>query len=550
MKKKIPYGISNFKSLKLQKDWYYVDKTHFIKEIESESKYIYFLRPRRFGKSLSISMLENYYDIALDEQFEDIFADTFILDNPTSKRASYYILKFDFSAVDITDYERSFRNHITLVVDNFCDRYGLEKSSLNNPIDKLEKLLRDCNNNNFPLYLLIDEYDNFVTKLLIDDIEEYKGLVTSKSAIYKEFFSMLKVGTTLSIEKMFITGVSPLALYDVTSGSNIMKNISLNKRFNDMVGITKSELIEMIEYYELEDKQERIIDICDSWYNSYRFHKDINHTIYNSDMILYYIDSIIRTDEEPSSFIDSNVRTDYSKLKYLVYTSHKLNGNFKMLNQLLEGKSITLENIKESFSAFELTNSENFKSFMFSLGFMSMRKYRVALELYIPNQTIQKLLGEFIHYAYRDFSDYKIDIDTLNNHLLNLAYDKDLSVFEYLNEIMKESSSVRDYIEGENFIKAYLMIYLNFNSFYTLRSEVESNKGYIDLLLQPAKEEVPYGVMMELKYLKRSEFSQKLLAQKMNDAKSQLTQYDMGDRYLKVALVYNGWELVGCELVE
>jgi hypothetical protein len=550
MKKKIPYGISNFETLKLE-EWYYIDKTKFIEEIENESKYLYFLRPRRFGKSLTIAMLEQYYDINCLDTFESVFKDTYILDNPSPKKNSYHIMRFDFSAVDITDYERSFRNHISLRLNSFVDKYNLNiELEFDNPIDNMEKVLEYCFKKSISIYLLIDEYDNFVTKLLIDDMEKYKNIVTSKSAIYKEFFSMLKVGTTMSIDKIFITGVSPLALYDVTSGSNIGKNISLNEKYNDLVGVTKKELLEMIDYYGLENKKERIIEICNKWYNSYVFSEEIDYTIYNSDMILYYIDCLIRNNREPKDLIDTNVRTDYSKLKYLIYSNKKLNGNFQMLNNLIEGKDVIVNNIKDNFSAFELTNADNFKSFMFSLGFITMRKYRVALKLSIPNETIKKLLAEFIHYAYRDFDDYSMKVDLVNEYLMNLGYDKDLKVFYYLNEVLKESSSVRDYIDGENFIKAYLISYLSLNNFYMLQSEKEINKGFADLVLEPVKHEVPFGVILEIKYIKKNEFSDKLLQEKITQAKAQLKQYDLGKKYIKIALVYHSWELVFCEEVK
>jgi hypothetical protein len=547
--KKIPYGLSDFKRV-LEEDCFYIDKTSFINEIEKDADFLYFLRPRRFGKSLTISMLEAYYDVYYTNRFESVFKNTYIYKNPTALKNSFCVLRFDFSAVDITDYESSFRNHISIKIDSFCDKYSINRIDNKNPIDKLELLFEYCSKHDLPIYILIDEYDNFVTKLLVSDMNAYKNIVTSKSAIYKEFFTMLKVGTTSSIKKMFITGVSPLALYDVTSGSNIAKNISLNKNFNDLVGVTKDELIDMIDLYGFNNKKEDIISRCDEWYNSYKFHKDIEHTIYNSDMILYYFDYLIRDNQEPDDLIDVNVRTDYTKLRYLVYKNKKLNGNFEMLNNLIIGNKITTSKIKDNFSAFELTNEDNFKSFMFSLGFMTIEKYRVALNLSIPNQTIQKLLSEFIHYGYKDLDDYNISTERINNHLLDLAYDKDLSVFEYIAKVIKESSSIRDYINGEVHIKAYMLAYLNLNHFYALKSEVEINKGYADILLEPIKDEMPYGVIIELKYIKRTEFTKKLLQDNITQAKVQLTQYDLGQRYIKIVLVFNGWEMVHCELCE
>jgi hypothetical protein len=544
---KLPYGLSDFRRVK-EENWYYIDKTNFIEKIEQEQSFLFFLRPRRFGKSLTISMLGYYYDIYYKDEFENTFKNTYILDNPTPLKSTLCVLMFDFSAVDTTDYESSFRNNINITIEFFIRRYRMDlQLNSSNPVDNLRMVFEYCDESNLPIYILIDEYDNFVTKLLINDMNAYKEIVTSQNAIYKEFFTMLKVGTSGAVKKIFMTGVSPLALYDDTSGNNISKNISLKESFNDMVGITKDELGQMIEFYGLDDKKEHIIARCDEWYNSYRFHKDVEHTIYNSDMILYYFDALIREDSEPDDLIDVNVRTDYSKLKFLVYSDQKLNGNFKMLNQLILGEQVTTNKIKESFSAFELSNRDNFKSFIYSLGFVSMEKNLFLINLKIPNQTLKKLLSEFIHYAYRDFRDYTMGVEQLNVLLSELAISKDLSVFHYIAEAIKSSTSIRDYIEGENFVKAYLLAYLNLNTFYELKSEVESNKGYIDILLNPIKEEVPYGVIIELKYIKRGEFNDRLLQEQIDQARKQLKQYDMGERYIKIVLVFKGWEMVFCE---
>ncbi|MEA3314253.1 MAG: AAA family ATPase [Campylobacterota bacterium] len=549
--KKLPYGLSDFKRV-LEEDYFYIDKTSFIEKIETDADFLYFLRPRRFGKSLTIAMLEAYYDIYYKNKYEEIFKTTYIYKNPTPLKSSFYIMRFDFSAVDTTDYESSFRSNINAEIRFFKDKYNLDFNIIDtNPINNLRDLFDYCVKKSLPIYILIDEYDNFVTKLLVSDMNAYKNIVTSKSAIYKEFFTMLKYGTTGAVKKMFFTGVSPLALYDVTSGSNIGENISLDKAYNDMVGVTKDELNKMIEYYDLDDKKERIISICDEYYNSYRFHKDIEHTIYNSDMILYYLNSLIRKDCEPDDLIDVNVRTDYTKLKYLVYTNKKLNGNFKMLNNLILGTKVTTTKIKDNFSAFELTNEDNFKSFMFSLGFMTLKKKLFQLNLKTPNQTIKKLLSEFIHYAYNDFDDYKMSTEKLDEKLAQLAISKDLSVFHYIAKVIKESSSIRDFIDGENFIKAFILSYLNLNNFYQLKikSEVEQNKGYIDILLEPVKDEVPFGAIIELKYIKRSEYSEKLLEKHISQAKKQLNQYDLGEKFIKIVLVFKGWEMVSCEEV-
>ena len=558
MLKKVPYGLSDFKRVKTE-NWYYIDKTRFIEEIEDEQSFLFFLRPRRFGKSLTLAMLSAYYDIYYKDEFEEIFKDTYILEHQTPLKSSFYILKFDFSGVDITDYQESFKNDLLMECNNFKRRYKLDISLENkSPIDDLKTIFSYCRDNALALYILIDEYDNFVNKLLVSDINDYKRLITDKNAFYKEFFTLLKVGTSgndSAIKKMFFTGVSPLALYDVTSGSNIGKNISLQKNFNDMVGITKSELNALISYYNLKDKQEDIIKRCDDWYDSYRFHKDIEQSVYNSDMILYYIDHLIRTQQEPDQLIDVNVRTDYSKLKFLVYTNKKLNGNFNLLSRLIQDEKVTITNIKDSFSAFEMLEVENFSSLLFSLGFITIEKYRTSVNLKIPNQTIKKIVADFIYSAYKDIN-FNLRLDTFNNFLADFGYDKSLEVFRYLNEEVKAQSSIRDYIDGENFIKGFLSAYLSLNPYYEVKTEVEVTKGFVDILLNPSMVEIPYGGVIELKYIPKSKYTEKLRDEKREEAKKQLNRYDVttipalrNKPFVKIVLVYCGWEMVVCEEV-
>ena len=557
--KKIPYGISDFERIKTD-NYYYIDKTHFIPEIEDAPDYLFFLRPRRFGKSLIVNMLIAYYDIGFADKFDNIFQNTFILDNSTKLKNSFHVMKFDFSAVDITDYIDSFKNHLNLKIDGFVDRYDIDlKFNIQNPIDKLEVLFDYCIKNNISIYIFIDEYDNFVNKLLVSDINIYKDLVTTKEALYKQFFTMLKVGTSSNnsaIKKMFFTGVSPLALYDVTSGSNIGSNLSLKKAFNDFAGVTKKELDKIIIHYKLEDKKEMIFSRCTEWYDNYLFNEDIPYTIYNTDMIFYYLHSIIKERIEPKPLIDINVRTDYSKLKYLIYTNKKLNGNFDLVNRLIQNRQVIVSEIKDNFSAFEMLQGDNFSSFLFSLGFVTLEKYRVGLNLKIPNQTIRKIMAEFIENVYKDI-DFNLQLQHFNNHLINFGYEKDLEVFRYLNEQVKLQSSIRDFIDGETFMKGFLTAYLSLNPYYEVKTEEEITKGFVDILLNPILDEIPYGGVIEIKYISKSGYTENLLQKKIKEAKDQLNRYDVTKvklfktkKFLKVILVYKSWELVYCEIYD
>jgi hypothetical protein len=280
--KKIPYGESDFRKIKLE-NFYYIDKTHFIPKIEMMPSFLFFIRPRRFGKSLFLNMLAFYYDIYYKDEFEEIFQETYILNNRTKEASSYHILKFDFSAVSTKgDIDENFSGYCNIRIEHFLKKYSFDiKIDKTRPAhENLNYIFSELKLVNASVYVMIDEYDNFINNLLMHSQSDYKKLVSSKNeAIYKEFFKLLKAGTSDNgsvLNKMFITGVSPLAMYDVTSGSNIGTNITNEYLFNNAVGVTKEELQKIIADYSLDMSS---VDI-DAWYNHYRFNRRVKETIY------------------------------------------------------------------------------------------------------------------------------------------------------------------------------------------------------------------------------------------------------------------------------
>ena len=422
----IPYGMSDFRDLKLE-NYYYIDKTHFIPLIEQYGRYLYFIRPRRFGKSLFLNMLSFYYDIYYKDEFQDVLGDCYIFNNRTKLASSYYILKFDFSAVSTKgDIDDNFSHYCNVRIDDFIKTYNFDiEIDLNTPAHRnLNLLFTKLKREKIPIYVMIDEYDNFINNLLMHNQSDYKKLVSSKSeAIYKEFFKLLKAGTSdnsSALKRMFITGVSPLAMYDVTSGSNIGTNITNEYMLNDAIGITKEELEKIANNYSLPMS---LLDI-DDWYNHYRFNEDVEHTIYNTDMILYYIKSLILTKKAPRNLVDLNVRTDYSKLRYLVYTDNRLNGNFSLLQELFGKGYISTIELKDSFSAFELKSRNNFISLLYYLGLVTIDRYhRGKIQLKIPNQTIRRIMAEYIQQALEESKIFDINLnefkDTKSNNSTN-----------------------------------------------------------------------------------------------------------------------------------
>ncbi len=557
--KKIPYGISDFKRVQIQ-DYYFIDKTKFIPEIENQGSFLMFLRPRRFGKSLLVSMLESYYDIAYKNDFQSFFKESYIVNNRTSEANSYLVLKFDFSAIDTAEVENSFKDYVVKIIGLFIKKYNLNVDMTENPIDLLNRVFIYLRGENKSLYILIDEYDNFSNKLLLENRNNYEKVISDKTALFKQFFTTLKAGTSgtdAPLKRIFITGVTPMTSYDVTSGFNIGQNISLNPTFNDLVGINSEELDNLLQYYNLADID---LELLQEWYNNYQFSEDAKEKIYNTDMVLYFLNYYIQFNKAPKELIDINVRSDYSKLRNIIYTNGKLNGNFAILNSLISGESISIDNLVQDFSALNLSKEENFKSLMFYLGLVTIKDARLRLNLWIPNETIKRIDIDFLKDSLELENIFTLKTARLSDLLAKFALDGDIEVFRYLADEIKKSTAIRDYIYNEQTVKAMYLAYLSLTSYYVIKSELELNKGFADIFLRPFNPFVEYVGLVELKYIKRSKKTDKKSIKKLvKEAKAQLQRYEndalvnefteKGKKLKKVVLVFKGWELVYCESV-
>ena len=560
--KKIPYGISDFKRVKTE-DYFFIDKTHYIPKLENSSNYLMFLRPRRFGKSLLIAMLEAYYDIGFKDEFEEIFKDTYILNNRTKEASSYMVLGFDFSAVDIFNVNSSFIDLLDLKIYSFIEKYNLEiEFKDTNPISMLNRVFNYIKKNNLNLYIQIDEYDNFANRLFLNSKDDYLNIVTKKTAPFKQFFTTLKAGTAgnnAPIKRMFITGVTPMTMYDVTSGFNIGDNISLHPSFQNLIGVNTVELDKALNHFEIENKIDK--NMLQEWYNHYIFSEDNGKSIYNTDMILYFIKQFIISYKLPREMIDINVRSDYSKLKSIIYTNKKLNGNFKTLQTLIGGESISISNLIQDFSALNLYKEENFKSFMFYLGLVTIKNRKLKLNLKIPNETVKRIDIDFLTNALELERVFEINTSKLSDFLADFALYGDLEVFKYLAKMIKENTGIRDYIYTEQTVKSMYLAYLSLTPYYIIKSEEELNKGFSDILIKPLNPYVEYIGLVEFKYIKRGKRSNPPSKTKINslvkEAKEQLDDYKndkLVTNYLKdglklqmVVMVFWGWEMVYCK---
>jgi Predicted AAA-ATPase/PD-(D/E)XK nuclease superfamily len=581
--KQIPYGVSDYEAIRLDNS-YYVDKTRFLREIEEAGKYLFFIRPRRFGKSLFLSVMETYYDIAKEDKFELFYKGTDIFKESTEEKNSYLILKFNFSAVnpDINNVESSFNFYVEGVGEVFISKYheflGVDKletkkefKGAKNATDAVNFLIRLIRESEQRVYVIIDEYDNFANTILTSSgTGDYRKL-THGEGFFRSFFNVLKEGTSGSgapISRLFITGVSPVTLDDVTSGFNIGKNISIDPAFNEMVGFTQADVIQMIDYYRtfapISIPSGAHVDIMSDWYNHYLFSWKASTRLYNSDMVLYFVDHLIRNNDIPDNLIDRNVRIDYGKLRHLIilddHGTAVTNGNFSHLKKLLEDGETCGEELVESFPLDQLTNPTNFLSLLFYFGLITIKEVVDGEPVFnIPNETARRLHYTYIKEAYEETETISIQWHKFGKMIHNMAYKGDWQpLFKYLAQKMKESLSLRDLIIGEKSVQAFLNVYLGLDQRFILHSEPELNHGFADILMEPfiaRYKQIKYAYLLELKYLKKEE-KNKLFQRKINEAKAQIQQYSMDSKLqkklsnvtlIKLILIFCGPELIHIE---
>ena len=425
--------------------------------------------------------------------------------------------------------------------------------------------------------MLIDEYDNFANTVLAYHGAESYHAFTHGGGFFRNFFATLKGGADRSgggIERLFITGVSPITMDDVTSGFNIGTNISLEPDFNEMVGFTESEVRNLVETYRelgvFNQDLDTALGVMGEWYNGYRFAEEAETDLYNTDMVLYYLKRSIPNRRVPKYLIDTNVRIDYGKLRHLLVVGKQLNGNFDLLRDVI-GKEQVDADIQPGFPLAELTEPENFLSLLHYFGLLSIRDVQgVMPTLAIPNQTVKRLMYGYLRDAYRDVGVFSVDRYRFEQLMLRMATDGEWRpVFEFLSEAIARQTGIRDYIGGEKVLEpragalGFLAAYLGVADYYVFRSEAELGKGHADIALEPLVARYPHlrrGYLIELKYLKRggAAADEGRGAAAVREADDQLTRYVTderlarqypGVRFIGLAVVFHGWEMVFCDAV-
>ncbi len=513
--KKIIYGISNFKMAK-EDNYLYIDKTKHIEKLETiNEKYLIFLRPRRFGKSLFLSTLQYYYDENSAHEFDAIFHDTYIGKNPTPLKSSYRILFFEFSGIEveqknIEDIKSSFRVNVKVSLQRYLDNYGYNSSSIkqlakiDNPADMVKEFLEIIKDDK--VYLLIDEYDQFANAILAYSMQDFLKIV-SKGGFVRSFYEVIKGATqTGTVQKMFITGVTPITLDSLSSGFNIVLNISHHKQFNDMAGFTQKEaeysLGETIFKRCDIDKKEEFLKKVKTWYDGYLFNVKANERIYNSTLLNYFISNYDYDDcTMPTKMLDVNVASDYRAIMKL-FNIGDSEQNYKILEDLIEGNSLTGV-IKDRYDLNRDFTSDDFITLIYSMGFITIKEeiFGGVYRFEIPNYVIKMLYFNYFAKELEKRNSLTIS-SNINNILLDLAIGDTKPLEAQLNEVIKVLSN-RDHMGfDEKYFQIIALSLFSFAEFYFIESQPEKNKKYPDILLIGRDPRVPNNYLFELKWVK------------------------------------------------
>ena len=516
----ILYGVADYAEIRKANAWF-IDRTAKIRDLEG-TRYAVFLRPRRFGKSLLTSILEAYYDVACADRFEELFSGTDIGENPTEERNRYLVLTLNFSAVDKAPEltEASFNSlvcgRINAFARKYVDRIGRDSAerilAANGSTDKLNVLFEETKSRDLGIYCIIDEYDNFTNTILAESGEAAYNALCHGDGFFKQFFTVLKALTTsldAPLKRLFVTGVSPVTMDDVTSGFNIGTNISLDPQFADFTGFRHDDLRAITDYYAAHCgfDADKAYDTAIRWYDNYRFGSFDAPPLANTTIVLSFFSYLWRTKQFPKKLIDENLRTDYAKIRHLVTLDHRLNGNFHVLENLIAGGRIS-ETMVESFQARELSKRENFTSLLYWFGITTIIGDDMGMtEFGIPNETLKQLAAKMIPDAYADI--YKIDgrLFDVNRELVRFARHGEWRPFiDIISGIVKENFAVRDAVEGEKVVQSTLVTLLcAAGGPYFVRHEREAGGGFYDVALVPQLSRWPdiaHAALIEMKYVK------------------------------------------------
>ena len=541
--KKIPYGICNYR--KLQEEGYvYVDKTAYLEKLENVGSTLVYLRPGRFGKTLFTSMMYYYYDIKSKSLFDTLFKNTYVYKHPTEKKNSYYILKLDFSNIETYDKNESaldneftdkIRDGITYFNDYYKVDFKIDKSLSANMLMRKFILYFNSLMLEEKLYIIIDEYDNFTNAILEGEGTKFKNLVGNEG-IVKNFYSTIKEYVGLGIvDRVFMTGICPITLDSMTTGFNIAKDISRDIDFTTMIGLTHEEVKSLLNEVE-EEKQEEMYQLMISNYDGYLFNKDQEEKSFNATLVMYFLDYYYRLNKIPDSLIDINIAFNYGKVENLIKL-YQNNYYQDILNDLFTTDTVT-GILKEKFNLEYDFTRDDVISLLYYFGYLTIGKENIfdnSIQFKIPNQVMKETYN---HYFVKILSDMKItfDFNYLRECYKELIVEGKINkITNYIKEILFKVDN-RDFIQfDEKYIKLMYFTLLCGNKNFNTYTEYPTNHGYIDVMLFKNGNYSKYDIMIELKYIKKSDYrkNKKLLQIKKEEAKKQINNYVKDERIPK-----------------
>ncbi|GJQ32433.1 MAG: hypothetical protein HBSAPP04_12720 [Ignavibacteriaceae bacterium] len=520
MKKKLPIITADFATL-VGGGGYFVDKTRYIPVLEELNfPNIFFLRPRRFGKSLFLSMLEYYYGVQYSVRFEELFGEYFIgrPENVTPLKNSYYILKFNFSGIDTgieVEIRYKFDEEVRSAIEIFLHTYGVGKE------DEIRRTLEASDSASLlrrfitlfvkyklgsKIFVLVDEYDHFTNELFSFNRGHFSEAVAGNGWVRK-FYEVIKqyMGDGI-IGRFFATGVTPVTLDSMTSGFNVAKNISLDSRFNEMAGFTRLELEELVRNTLWEEEKfnlDQVLDDMRHWFNGSRFSPDGEEKIYNPQLAVNFLSDFSARFEYPRNFIDVNVVSDFRKISGIL-APLPAEKRDKLIEDVLDDEIIkdglTIQyNLESDFSRKDAV------SLLYYNGLLSIEDSFADLMTYtIPNYVIKQLYWEYFRADLEKKNAFTIDHNAIGEMLREMSIDGVINrLVNYINVVIG-SISFRD-LQGfsEKHLKMIVMTIFAGNKLFFAFSEKEVVAGYVDILLKrtgfnPGR----FNHLIELKYLK------------------------------------------------
>jgi len=571
---KIPYGISNFRMIRDKQDNYlYIDKTHFIHKIE-KTKYLMHLRPRRFGKSLFVDMMDNYYDINSADKFDELFSGLHIHQTPTRHRNSYYILRLDFSGIQNTEMEnleQGFLRRVKNDIENFINRYKLniQLSNTDSPASVLDSLLKDfrASELNHKIYIMIDEYDHFTNSVLSGDGEAFLA-VLRRGGYVRSFYEVIKQNVGIGVvERFFITGVMSVTLDSMSSGFNIATNITTHRDFADLMGFTTDEVKDVLSLSFTDgdeepnainlttNEQAEVYDIFRENYNGYLFSEDSETKVFNSTLIMFYFKNYLPDKRIPRNLIDPNLNQTGTTIENIVGLKNS-EQNYQIIEQIVGNKQIggTLQpfiNVDVKFDKNDLI------TLLYNIGMLTIKSFDMETQFEMPNKIIENIYLQYLSDLIQRQSNYTLEVSAQQDAIIEFGRQGKIDTLTNLVSefLMHSKSALHTAVRNtqnfdEKYIKlAYLMILANSNQF-AVYDELPALQGFSDVLIFKAPNSTArFEAIIELKYIKKADATDTKIEVELNDGINQINLYMQDNRlanrenFKKFVVVFVGFEV-------